>query len=240
MNNTNIDFTPHELALLNKGLKYNLHYKQKQWVKTLAMEAETALGQLPLLEQEPIRYQVYRNIQHLFNTVGKQQYKNSREHNEKRVLRSIKEKLTENDATIIKADKGNAIIMTYLTSCRNKILKFINDNNFTHIGSDLTKKYQHEVRASINKCPHVIPATTKWRYVNMNSTSACIRGLIKIHKPDSRIRPIINCVNAPVYRLAKRLVQFITTHLPLPNAYNVKNSLHLVNDLYEIPWTQKL
>jgi hypothetical protein len=26
--NTNIEFTPHELALLNKGLKYNLHYKQ--------------------------------------------------------------------------------------------------------------------------------------------------------------------------------------------------------------------
>jgi hypothetical protein len=112
ISNTNIDFTPHELPLLNKGLKYNLHYKQKQWVKTLALEAETAIGQLPLPEQEPIRYQVNRNIEHLFNTVGKQQYKNSRERNEKRVLRSIKEKLTENDATIFKADKGISIIVT--------------------------------------------------------------------------------------------------------------------------------
>jgi hypothetical protein len=83
-----------------------------------------------------------------------------------------------------------------MTSYHNKIRKFINDNNFTHIGSDLTEKYQCEVRASINKCPHVIPATIKWRYVNMNPTSPCIRGLIIIHKLDSPIRPIINWVNA--------------------------------------------
>ena len=71
INNTTIDFTPNELALLNKGMKYNLHYKQKQWITTFALEAETAISHLPLPEQEPVRYQINRNIQHLFNTVGK-------------------------------------------------------------------------------------------------------------------------------------------------------------------------
>jgi hypothetical protein len=49
-------------------MKYNLHYKRKQWITTLALEAETAISQLPLPEQEPVKYQVNRNIQHLFNS----------------------------------------------------------------------------------------------------------------------------------------------------------------------------
>ena len=43
VSNTNIIFTDDKLALLNKGLKYNLHHKHKNWITTLAFEAETAI-----------------------------------------------------------------------------------------------------------------------------------------------------------------------------------------------------
>jgi hypothetical protein len=33
------------MQLLNKGVKYNLHYKHKDWIKTLAIEADTAISQ---------------------------------------------------------------------------------------------------------------------------------------------------------------------------------------------------
>ena len=33
--------------LLEKGLKYNLHSKKKNWLVNLALEAETAVTQLP-------------------------------------------------------------------------------------------------------------------------------------------------------------------------------------------------
>ena len=70
----------------------------------------------------------------------------------------------------------------------------------------------------------------------MNPKSPHIRGLIKVHKSDTPIRPIVNWTNAPAYNLAKQLVQFLNTHLPLPCAYNIKNTIHLINDLGEIPW----
>ena len=48
INKTNITFSDEEMTILNKGLKYNLNFKQKQnWISTLALEAETAINQLP-------------------------------------------------------------------------------------------------------------------------------------------------------------------------------------------------
>jgi hypothetical protein len=42
-NITNIKFTNGEMQFLNKGLKYNLHYKYKNLIKTVAMQADTAI-----------------------------------------------------------------------------------------------------------------------------------------------------------------------------------------------------
>ena len=63
VNNTNINFTEEELALLNKGLNYNLHYKHENWITTLTFEAETSITLLLSPEQEPIRHQIANNIQ---------------------------------------------------------------------------------------------------------------------------------------------------------------------------------
>jgi len=46
---------------------YNLCYKQKDWIKTLATEAETAISQLPISEQEYLTYQVAASIN---DTIG--------------------------------------------------------------------------------------------------------------------------------------------------------------------------
>jgi hypothetical protein len=37
--------------------------KPKQWIKTLALEAETAVNLLPNADQDPIRYQVAKTIE---------------------------------------------------------------------------------------------------------------------------------------------------------------------------------
>jgi hypothetical protein len=46
-NHTDIKFTTDELNLLNKDLKYSLSYKNQNWIRTLALETETAITQLP-------------------------------------------------------------------------------------------------------------------------------------------------------------------------------------------------
>jgi hypothetical protein len=46
-NLTNVTFSEDEMKFLNKGLKYNLHHKQKRRIRTLAIEADTATNMLP-------------------------------------------------------------------------------------------------------------------------------------------------------------------------------------------------
>jgi hypothetical protein len=51
-NHANIKFTHNEIQLLNKGLKYNLHHKnKKKWIETLALEAEIVISNLDIAEQ---------------------------------------------------------------------------------------------------------------------------------------------------------------------------------------------
>jgi len=42
--NNNIPFPNSEMSLLQKGVKYNIHAKKRDWIQTLALEAETAIN----------------------------------------------------------------------------------------------------------------------------------------------------------------------------------------------------
>jgi hypothetical protein len=57
INNTDIQFSEGETKLLQKGLKYNLHGKPKNWIQNLALEAKTAITKLPSNERD-----VYRKL----------------------------------------------------------------------------------------------------------------------------------------------------------------------------------
>jgi hypothetical protein len=47
-----------------------MNHKPKNWIKNLALEAETAIMYLPYTEQEGMRYMVARNIQSLYKQHG--------------------------------------------------------------------------------------------------------------------------------------------------------------------------
>jgi hypothetical protein len=65
INTMDINFTQDEIQLLSKGLKYNLHYKRKNWLQTLALEAETAVSNLDITEQQYYRHAVAINIKNI-------------------------------------------------------------------------------------------------------------------------------------------------------------------------------
>ena len=72
--------------------------------------------------------------------------------------------------------------------------------------------------------------------MNLNPTAPTTRGLVKTHKEDTPIRPIINWRNAPGYKLTKMLAGKLTSYIPLPFTYNVTNTVQLMNDLTDIPY----
>jgi hypothetical protein len=143
VNKTNIDFTNEEMTVLNKGLKYNLSHKNKNWIETLALEAETALSLLPSTEQDYIRCHIANNIRQLYNKSKFNHPINTiTMKREKAVINKLKKKLDNNEAMITKADKGNSIVIIYQNTYQDKVLQFIKDNNFTNMTNDPTQNFQ--------------------------------------------------------------------------------------------------
>jgi len=105
---------------------------------------------------------------------------------------------------------------------------------------DVTKKLERNIRTAVNECNDIIPKDNKWKYINLNPATPNIRGLIKIHKYEAPIRPIVNWKTAPAYKLAKLLTKILQTYIPLPYSFNVKNTVQLIDDLTDIPYNQKL
>jgi hypothetical protein len=126
---------------------------------------------------------------------------------EKHTIQSTKNKLRSNKALITKADKGYTIVITYQKDYCKKIGDFIGKNNLLIANNDPTKTFQKRVRSALNECQIVEHKDERWKYSNMNPAAPAIRGMIKIHKADAPIRPVINWRNAPAYKLAKMLTK---------------------------------
>jgi len=102
---------------------------------------------------------------------------------------------------ITRADKGNSIVILPTCQYETKIQNFILNNNFHTATTDPTNTFQTQVRQTVNESSTLIPRDSRWKYINMNPSAPSIKGLIKLHKPDQPIRPVVNWKNAPAYRL---------------------------------------
>jgi hypothetical protein len=83
----------------------------------------------------------------------------------------------------------------------------------------------------------LIPQYYRWRLINLNPTPPTINGLIKLHKTDQPIRPVVNWRNAPSYKPARYFTSKITQFAPLPNTFNIKNTTKLIQELQQTPIT---
>jgi hypothetical protein len=68
----------------------------------------------------------------------------------------------------------------------------------------------------------------------MNPQAPEIHGTIKLHKDNIPIRPIVNWKNSPGYKLAQLVTSTLSTTLQLPYAFNINNTLSLMQSLNNI------
>ena len=227
------------MALLNKGLKYSLYHKDKHRLSNLTLEAEAALTPLSPPQQEHIRHQVAHNHRKLYkhhnNTPSPKTPRN-----EMKIVNQIKKNLSDANAMVTEADKGNSMIIIYESDYTSKVQDFISNSNFELVPRDVTNKLQRDIKNTINECKVNFHKQNKWKYTSLKPTTPTLRSLIKIHKAESPIRPVVNWMNTPAYKPAKMLVKLLQTHTPLPYTFNVTNSTHLVNDLADIAYDHKL
>jgi len=87
------------------------------------------------------------------------------------------------------------------------------------------------VRKVINNSKALVHPVEKWKHINLNPSAPSIKGLIKLHKPEQPIRPVVNWRGAPAYKLAQLFTNKIRLIAPLPHTYTVSNTRELINKL---------
>jgi len=194
------------------GLKYNLGHKPKHWIRDLGLEAECAVTLLPPEDQEYTRYQVAKQLKKLQTQQTSQcRYNERRQYEEMKDVNSIRDKLRKNKAPITKANKESSIIIVYQNEYEQKVLDFISNNGAEEVNSNITTKFQKDLRSTINNCKLLIDTENKGRFINLNRETPLLRGLLKIHKEGTPICPVVNLRNAPSYKLAKMLTDILNT-----------------------------
>jgi bifunctional ADP-heptose synthase (sugar kinase/adenylyltransferase) len=95
-------------------------------------------------EENYLRHKVAKHIQQLKNrTKQSVNSKNSPTANQEwKTMKGIKHKLNINNLILTTADKGRTIVILDKQEYDNKIMNFINDNDFTHTSVDPTKGYK--------------------------------------------------------------------------------------------------
>jgi hypothetical protein len=68
------------------------------------------------------------------------------------IAKQIRSKLLQHNLTTAKADKGKTIIIIDRDSFRNKVIDFLNKNNYEKLHKDPTDLYQKQTQKTIQNC----------------------------------------------------------------------------------------
>jgi len=230
-NLTNIRFTAEEMSILDMGLQYSIEKPLNVIWNDMIIETEIAIRKLDTRLQNTYRILAAKKLSQINNTMTPHNIQAKR-HNH--VLRNIQTKLTQNNAIITKADKGRTTVIIYITDYDTKVHNFITKNNYNTLPKDPTNKYQQLITTTLKQCSSIIDKPHA-RYVTQRQPQPpTLKAQIKLHKPDQPIRPVVNNIGAPAYKLAKHLSKTLKDYIHLDYQFNTKNSTTLAQELDQL------
>ena len=88
---------------------------------------------------------------------------------------------------------------------KQKIDTSIQKNHITRLNKDPTDFYQKQIQQAIKKCDIMIDKRINKYLVSIRPTALKLNALIKIHKENEPVRPVVNNTKASSYKIAKYL-----------------------------------
>ena len=122
----------------------------------------------------------------------------------------------------------------------SKTNTFLTENNIQKTKKNLMPTYVRNVKRTIEHSQDTISKfdTDYRRLINMHNRTPTLYSLIKLHKEDKSIRPIVTTTNTPSCKLAKFLQTTLTKKLGFRAARAIINTSHLIEQIKNIKITQ--
>ncbi|KAI5724687.1 hypothetical protein M8J77_005960 [Diaphorina citri] len=207
------------------------------------INAEMCVMKAEAQNQDKIRHEVCNVIENIFSNSNSHRNKRIQNvhKNQKKILHQLRQKLKLSNSTIIPADKTKSIVIINNNDLNQKVQQFLDKNNLQQVNRDPTKENLKSVKEII-KFSTIIPENKK-RYLTSHKISAPkFNPILKTHKPDKPIRPLIDSRYAPCYRLAKYLQNLLQNNANLNSESHLTNGYQYTNKVKDlkIPSNSKL
>jgi hypothetical protein len=92
------------------------------------------------------------------------------------------------------------MVIIHKETLKQKIDNFIRENQIIQLNTDPTHSFQKQIQQIIQKCNAIIDKNQHKYLLQMKPMAPQLNALIRIHKEDKPIRPVINYVQAPSYK----------------------------------------
>lgn len=129
-----------------------------------------------------------------------------------RLLKSLKRNVRDDDLTISKADIGDVTVILSRNDYILKVNNFLNSDSFTLLNRNSLNSYTTYLKSTLKTLKPTLDALCVPNFngiVPMNPSMPLLYDLPKIHKVDIPVRPVVNFINSPAYRLSSILNNLI-------------------------------
>ena len=212
-----------ETRVLQKGLNFAVTPK---FIPKLDIISEIEDGIIGLSDanKELVRAEVVKTLASFRPT------RSNISRGEREALKNLK---NDESITIVKADKGNCTVVLDTTDYQSKMNDLLSDEDtYTSIRKNPVKKIERILNAKLLALKRN-GRFTEAQYFKLRSTDGIIPriyGLIKIHKNDLPLRPIVSMIGSPLYEVSKYLATVIAPSVGT-TCFSVKNTFQFVNFL---------
>lgn len=133
---------------------------------------------------------------------------------------------------LTKADKSNATVVIPKVDYDGKMQNFIR-SELTEIERDPTPQFQLKTKKFLSETDSLFDNFQKRTLVTMNPRPPKLYGLIKNHKENLPIRPVVSYINSPTHKLGTKVNSLFKNITKFKPKYGIKNSVELTKALKE-------
>lgn len=216
LNLSTIHFSEQEIELLSRGKKHSTLPRVKDDSIVAIILSDMAAG---------LRADTRLNSTRVTGIINQIAIDISRSSPDTRLVKSISKKVRDNYLCIVKADKGNALIVMPRDDYDRKVTDFLQDSGAKPVRFSI-ESHSKNIRSLIDSSVLVIPTLPlRDSLKKMSYFTPRLYGQLKLHKADRSIRPVVAFYSDPSFLLARYLATTFRLYSEFEGKFNVKSSI---------------